>query len=148
MAASTTPPVATPPATVDPEPHPSSPSDEDPETSDNDTIAALSDTASEFGTHIDEPRPTQKPKSHSRVTYHHACSVQGPTDFHDFSLEVLLDDDEDCPLKDGQHLLPASIDQDATTMLTTAVLLDTGANINLISEKFVPKAWRLSLIHI
>ena len=102
VTASTTPPVATLPATVDPEPDPSIQSEEDPDPSDNDTLTALSDTASEFGTHIYEPRPTEKPKSHSRVTYHHACSVQGPTDCHDFSLEVPLDDDEDCPLKDGQ----------------------------------------------
>ena len=131
--------------TVDPEPDPLSLSDEDTDLSDVDTLAALSDTASEFGTHIDEPRPTEKPKSHWRTTYHHACSVHGPTDCHNFSLEVPLDDDEDCPLKDGQHLLPASIGQNATTMLSTAVLLDTGATINLINEKFVPKAWRTTM---
>ena len=127
---------------MDPEPDPS---DKDTSPSDDDTLAALSDTASEFGTHIDEPPPPKKPKSHSQVPYHHACTVLGPTDCHDFSLEVPLDDDEDCPLKDGQHLLPASIGQDATTMLTTAVLLDTGATINLISERFVPKVWRSSM---
>ena len=126
MPASTVPPVATPPATVDPEPDPLSLSDEDTYLSDGNKLADLSDTASEFGRHIDEQRPTENSKSHRRTTYHHACSVHGQPDCHNFSLEVPLDDDEDCPLKDGQHLLPASIGQDATTMLTTAVPLDTG----------------------
>ena len=101
MAASTTPPVATPPATVDPEPDPPSPSDEDTDLSDSDTLTALSDTASEFGTHIDEPRPTEKAKSQRRTGYHHACILHGPTDSHNFSLEFPLDGDEDCPLKEG-----------------------------------------------
>ena len=86
---------------MDPEPDPSNPSDEDTDLSDGDTLAALSDTASELGTHNDEPRPTEKSKSHRRASYHHACSVQGPTDCHEFSLEVPPEDDEDCPLKDG-----------------------------------------------
>ena len=141
MAASTTPPVATPPATVDPEPDPPSTSDENKDLSDGDTLAALSETASEFGKQIDEPRPSEKAKSQRRKGYHHACSLHGPTDSHEFSLEFPMDDDEDCPLKDGQHLLPASIGQDATKMISTAVLLDTGATINLINERFVPKAW-------
>ena len=89
MAASTTPPVTLPPATVDPEPDPLSqkqdprPSethadnrmdlpDEDTDLSDGDTLADLSETASEFGAHNDEPRSTRNEKSQRREGYHHA----------------------------------------------------------------------------
>ena len=83
--------------------------DEYTDPSDGDTLEALSYTASEFGTHIEETGPKGKAKFQRRTDYHHACSLHGHTESHNVSLEVPQGDDKECMFKDGKDLLPASI---------------------------------------
>ena len=99
----------------------------------------LSDNASDYGTHIDEPRPERPMKKDWKDRgLHHACSVTPPTSNHDFSAEVPLEDEE-CPLTDGQHLLPGTIGQDAELMVPTVMLLDTRRNNQSHRREFSAK---------
>ena len=68
------------------------------------------------------------------------------TVYNDFSVEVPLEKEEECPLSAPNYKVPASIGLDADVMLTTPLLVDTGSSMNLVAFNFLSEGWKEQIL--
>ena len=64
--------------------------------------------------------------------------------YDDYSAEVSLEQ-EDCPLTAQNYKVAASLGLSPDVMITTPLLVDTDATMNLVSLNFLPQKWHSTI---
>ena len=66
-------------------------------------------------------------------------------DYHDFSLEAPLESDE-CALTASNYKVASTVGLSPEYMITSPLLVDTGATMNLVNHNFLPPTWKDAII--